>query len=48
MRNTIILLILAVAMLSIPTLQQYDQSYNYNTYYIQFNRTYQGQEKADH
>ena len=41
--------IFAIALIILPTFQeQYDQNYNYDTFYIQFNRNYEGEERADH
>lgn len=41
--------IFAIALIIPPVFQQqFDESYNYDTFYIQFNRKYVGQERADH
>ena len=41
--------IFAIALIILPTFQeQEDQYYNYDTFYIQFDRNYEGQERADH
>ena len=41
--------IFTIALIILPTFQQQeDQNYNYDTFYNQFNRSYEGQERADH